>query len=185
MYSISTYLLIGNLSNIGFQIYYIGRICSRESHPAISTIICHPYKTCPIPILVTTGNSLLFSFLYEYTLGIHGHLYWFVFLYANICAMLLFTKHGTYTHNIIAGNIFLNMLVLMYYWSIQYSSYFYVFPISNTFILFSVCHKVIRDCNKVEVPLIMKEEAIFIVLFLICYSNVHILRVHSEKITYL
>lgn len=183
MHSISTYLLLGNLSNIGFQIYYIYVLCCRESHPAISTIICHPHKKCPISILVTTGNSLVFSFLYEYTLGVHGHLCWFVFLYANISAMF-FTKHSTCTHNIVAANIFLNMLILMYYWSIQYGSYFYIFPISSTFVVLSIGHKVIRDIHKTEVPLIMQEEAIFIILFLVCYSNVHFLRINSEKITY-
>jgi hypothetical protein len=183
MQNISTLLLFGNLSNIGFQIYYISMLCNRESHPAISTIICHPRRKCPTTILVTTGNSLLFSFLYEYTLVDNGYLHGFIFLYANIGAMFL-TKHSTYLHNIIAGNIFLNMTILMYFWSIEYGSHFYIFPISSFVIGLSISHKVIRAINKTEVPNILQEETIYILLFLLNYTNIHYLRVSPEKIKY-
>jgi len=180
----STCLLLSNLSNIGFQIYYISNICTKESHPAISTIICNPNRECPVPILLSTANSFVFSLLYEYTLDKHGSIFWFMYIYVNIY-ILFFTKHNTFTHNIVASNIFLSMLILMYYWSVLYGTYFYIFPIFSTGVIFSICHRVVKDIHKLEVPNIIREEAMFILLFLSFYSNIHHIRTSPEKITYM
>lgn len=171
----SSIFLVAMMVNFVIPVHYITNECIQYYNPAISTVVCHKEKKCPLFIFYGLGNCAIYSILYEYSLDDNGHMYLMTYIYMNVGGMLC-TTYGTYIHNILAGNIFLNIIFIMYYWCLSLHPIFYIYPILATCTALKISYDVIYMIHVPEVPHILKEEAFVILLFVMFYINNHFYR---------
>lgn len=175
--------LVAMMINLAIPAHYITNECIRDYNPAISTVVCHKEKKCPVFIFFSLGNCAIFSLLYEYSLYDNGNIYWMSYIYVNVGGMLC-TTYGTYIHNIIAGNIFLNMICIMYYWCLSLNSICYIYPILASGIVVKIAYNVVQMIHVPEVPDILKEESFVIFLFVMFYVNNHFHRSTCDMLNF-
>lgn len=164
--------LVAMLINLVIPVHYVTNECIRDYNPAISTVVCHNEKKCPLIFFFSLGNCAVFSILYENSLHENGNIFWMSYIYMNVGGILC-TSYGTYIHNIIAGNIFFNMICIMYHWCLSLHQIYYVYPLLACITTAKIVYNVVLMIHVAEVPEILKEEAFVIFLFVMFYTNNH------------